>query len=191
MNDKKLILKILEGNNQAFSLLIEKYTKLVYSSIYRLIKNKTEAEDIFQEVFIELHRSAEHLKNDNDISGWLFKVAYNKSISFLRKKNPAKANFIPEDQSEQESVQPKRFIETETPHHKLLEQEAEFILYDAIDQLPEMQKKALLLHKFEDYSHKEIAEQLDISLSSVESLIYRAKVKLRKLLHSYFKKHLK
>ena len=71
------------------------------------------------------------------------------------------------------------------------EQEAGFVLYTAIDRLPEMQKKALLMHKFEDYSHKEIGEMMQLSVASVESLIYRAKVSLRKSLYSYFKKHLK
>lgn len=192
MNDKQLIEKILEQNDVAFAILVEKYKKLVYSAIYRLVRDSTNAEDIFQDVFIEVHRSIHFLRNENDLSGWLFKISYNKAISFLRKKNPARANSNFDQGHHLENETNKySLIDHHTPEQKLENQEAEIILYTAIDKLPEMQKKALLLHKFEDFSHKEIGEMMDLSVSSVESLIYRAKINLKKSLYSYFKKQLK
>jgi RNA polymerase sigma-70 factor (ECF subfamily) len=122
----------------------------------------------------------------------LFKIAYHKTISFLRKKNPPRAAGITDENGLSE---PGRFsvslVDYQTPARKMEEQEAEFLLYAAIDRLPEMQKKVLLMHKFEDYSHKEIGEMMHLSVVSVESLIYREKVSLRKSLYSYFKKHFK
>jgi len=192
MNDKQLIEKILEQNDQAFCLLVEKYKKLVYAAIFRLVREKADAEDIFQDVFLEVYRSIHFLRNENDLSGWLFKISYNKSISFLRKKNPARANSnFDNEQKFASSTNKYSLIDLQTPAKKMEEQEAEIILYAAIDQLSEMQKKALLMHKFENYSHKEISEIMDLSISSVESLIYRAKVNLKKSLYSYFKKHFK
>lgn len=191
MNDKQLIKQILQQNDKAYQLLVEKYKKLVYSAIYRLVRDTSDAEDIFQDVFLEVFRSIHFLRNENDLSGWLFKISYNKAISFLRKKNPARANSNFENEFQLAGETNKySLIEHQTPDRKLEEQEAEFILYTAIDQLPEMQKKALLMHKFECYSHKEIGEIMNLSISSVESLIYRAKVSLKKSLYSYFKKHL-
>lgn len=191
MDDKLLIKQLVAQNDQAFEILVEKYKKLVYAAIYRLIRNPSDAEDLFQEVFIEVYRSIHYLRNENDLSGWLFKIAYNKAISFLRRKNPARANQTTYEDQKLEAEAPKRFwIDHQTPSRQLEDREALFILYKAIDQLPEMQKKVLLMHKFENYSHKKIGEQMDLSVSSVESLIYRAKISLRKSLYTYFKKHL-
>ena len=191
MDDKQLIRKILERDDLAFGIFVEKYKKLVYTAIYRLVRDTSDAEDIFQDVFLEVYRSIQYLRNENDLSGWLFKIAYNKSISFLRKKNPARANSNNYEDQKIESEKTKfSLVDHQTPSKKLEEQEAEIALYTAIDRLPEMQKKALLLHKFEDYSHKEIGEMMGLSISSVESLIYRAKIALRKSLYLYFKKHL-
>ena len=192
MDDRLLIEKILARNEQAFSHLVEKYKKMVFSTIFRLVLNKSDAEDLFQEVFLEVYRSIHHLRNENDISGWLFKVAYNKSISFLRKKNPAKANPENKESSPLFLVQSGlKFADKETPVDKMEQKEARQILFQAIDRLPELQKKVLLMHKFEDFSHHEICLTLNLSQASVESLIYRAKYNLRKSLHSYFKKYLK
>jgi len=191
MDDKQLIRKILDQNDLAFSILVEKYRKLVYAAIHRLVHDSADAEDIFQDVFLEVFRSIHFLRNENDLSGWLFKISYNKAISFLRKKNPARANSNPyHDQKLESETHKYSLVDHQTPSKKLEEQEAEIVLYTAIDRLPEMQKKALLMHKFEDYSHKEISEILEISIPSVESLIYRAKVALKKSLYMYFKKHL-
>ena len=142
MNDRKLIQQILKQNDQAFALIVDKYKKLVYNAVFRIIRNQSEAEDIFQEVFIELHRSAAHLSNDDDISGWLFRVAYNKSISFLRKKNPAQANKETSDEKENQQNNI-RFIDKKNPLEELQAKEAEQVLMDAIDQLPEMQQKMI------------------------------------------------
>lgn len=188
MNDKQLIEKILQNNDKAFSLLIKKYQSLVFNTCYRLVKNRTDTEDLFQDVFLEVHRSLIHLRNENDISGWLFKIAYSKSISFLRKKNPAKASSNTEfEVSINRLEQSLKHTERETPEKKLEKQEANKILFNAIDQLPENQKKALLLHKFEGHSHKEICKIMELSQASVESLIYRAKLTLRKSLLTFFK----
>lgn len=192
MDDKELVKRILARDEEAFRVLIEKHEKLVYTAIYRIVPNQSDAEDLFQDVFLEVYRSIHHLRNENDLSGWLFKIAYNKSISFHRKKNPAKANLVTSDFSPMLSVQNQiKYSDKETPAQKLEQAEASRIFFSAIDQLPDMQKKVLLMHKFEDYSHLEICAELNLSRASVESLIYRAKYSLRKSLNVYFKNHIK
>ncbi len=191
MNDKQLIKKILENNDQAFSILVEKYKKLVYAAIFRLVHDRNDAEDIFQDVFIEVYRSIYYLRNENDLSAWLFKISYNKTVSFLRKKNPARVNTDFDKECKLQAVANNdSVVDYQTPARKLEDQEIKYVLYAAIDRLPEMQKKVWLMHKFEDYSHKEIGEKLELSVASVESLIYRAKFTLRKSLYAYFKKNL-
>lgn len=189
MQDPEIIDKILRNDHAGFELLIKKYQDLVYATCFRLLKNRADSEDISQEVFLEIFRSLVHLKNVDDMSGWIFRIAYSKCISLLRKKNPAKAasSVDPEQTVKQLEMDPKN-SNRETPYHSLEQKEASIILFEKIDQLPDNQKRAILLHKFEGYSHKEICEKMDLSQASVESLIYRAKVSLRKSLVSYFEK---
>jgi RNA polymerase sigma-70 factor (family 1) len=186
MEDRQLLNLLLKNNNLAFRSLIEKYKKLVYNTAFRLVRNQADAEDIFQDVFLEVYKSCQYVKNENDLTMWLYKIAYNKSISFLRKKNPAKAEDQPENGSASETLQ-KIYIDHNTPANRLEQKEAVKNLYIFIDQLPDNQKKVLLMHKFEGYSQKEICEQLDLSPTSVESLIYRAKKNLKQKLTDYLK----
>lgn len=192
MDDRQLIIQILEQNDQAFSILVDKYKRLVYAAIFRLVRDGNDAEDIFQDVFLEVYRSIHYLRNESDLAAWLFKISYNKSISFLRKKNPAKASALEVDKQECcAGIHAKHWVDQDTPALKMEEREAEFLLYLAIDRLPEMQKRVLLMNKFEGYSHKEISDLTDLTIASVESLIYRAKKSLRKSLCTYFRNNLK
>jgi len=117
---------------------------------------------------------------------WIYKISYNKSISYLRKKNPAKANSESSDSFGQ-NMECQEFIEKNTPAKLLEHKENIATLYRLIDQLPDNQKKVLLLHKFEGLSQKQICELLNISIDSVESLIYRAKKNLKRKLTEFLK----
>jgi RNA polymerase sigma-70 factor (ECF subfamily) len=187
MQDLEILDKIHLNDHAAFDLLIEKYQGLVYSTCFRLLKTQADSEDLTQEVFMEIFRSIVHLKNVEDMSGWIYRISYCKCISFLRKKNPAKSasHADPGDVIKSLDRRPGH-SNRETPLKTLEKKEASIVLFEKIDQLPEKQKRAILLHKFEGYSHKEICEKMELSQASVESLIYRAKVSLRKSLVSYF-----
>ncbi len=192
MNDKHLIKEIGRENDLAFGILIKKYEKLVFNTSFKLVQNFNDAEDICQEVFLKVYHSIHQLRSENDLSGWLFRITYNKSLSFLRKKNPAKANSINNiDKNFLNESMNSSFIDKNTPAHTLEQKEAAEELFKAIENLPEMQKKAFLLHKFEDHSYKEICEILNLTQASVESLIYRAKANLRKSLLNFFNNNFK
>lgn len=190
MQDQEIIRKILLNDEVGFTQLIKKYQDLVYSTCFRLLGNRADAEDLSQEVFLEVFRSLVYLKNTEDMTGWIYRISYTKCISFLRRKNPAKAS--PGKDSEQvilqmEGASPEK--NRDTPHQTLEQKEAAAHLFEKIDKLPEKQKRAFLMHKFEGYSHREICETLDLTQASVESLIYRAKVSLRKSLVNYFENY--
>ncbi len=190
MRDQEIFDRILRNDQAAFKSLILKYQDLVYSTCFRLLKNLHDSEDLSQEVFLEIFRSIVHLKNVDDMSGWIYRISYSKCISFIRKKNPAKASsdLDPGDTVKHIDKQ-SGHSNRETPEKTLEQKEAAIELFEKIDQLPEKQKRAILLHKFEGYSHKEICEKMNLSQASVESLIYRAKVSLRKSLVSYFENY--
>ena len=188
MDDRQIIKGIIQNHEPSFRHLIEKYQRLVFGSSFRIVGNTSDAEDICQEVFLEVFRSIHKLRNEDDLSGWLFKIAKNKSISLLRKRNPAKAHTAEDNHLylSQEKLSKKQ-TDHNTPARKLEEKEARQVLFQAIDCLPKKQKRVLLMHKFEDYSQKDICSTLNLTQASVESLIYRAKNNLRKSLFSYFK----
>jgi len=191
MNDKQLIKGIIRNHDPSFRALIEKYKRLIFGSAYRIVGNTSDAEDICQEVFLEVFKSIHKLRNEDDLSGWLFKIAKNKSISLLRKRNPARAHTAEDIHcSIVQNKISESHSEENTPARKMEDDEARQHLFQAIDCLPEKQKRVLLMHKFEDYSQKEICDALNLSQASVESLIYRAKSNLRKSLFSYFKNQL-
>jgi len=191
-DDRILVGKILENNRQAFGTLVTKYQRMVYATCYRLVRCQTDAEDLSQEVFVECFRSLHLVQKDNDLSGWLFKIASNKSLSFLRKHNPARIGKSTSVENAFKADNNKSHLaETSTPYSKLEHEDTRKTLFQAIDLLPENQKKAILLHKFDNLSQKEIGERMNLSQESVESLIYRAKTNLRKSLYSYFKQHFK
>ncbi len=190
MQDQEIIDRILLNDQAGFELLIKKYQDLVYGTCFRLLKNQPDAEDLSQETFMEIFRSLVQLKSVDDMSGWIYRISYCKCISFLRKKNPAKASSKNDPKEVADSLDKHPgHNNKETPHKALEEKEANIELFEKIDQLPINQKRAILLHKFEGYSHKEICEEMSLSQASVESLIYRAKVSLRKSLFSFFENY--
>jgi len=183
MTDSQLIKEIRQNNDLAFRALINKYKNLVYNTAFRLVKSPEDAKDIFQDVFLEIYKSCDAVRFDEDLTVWIYKIAYNKSISFLRKKNPARADSkLGEPEEEQYNPQ---LIDKNNPARQLEQKENVSALYRLIDQLPDNQKQVLLLHKFEGLSQKEICDKLNISAHSVESLIYRAKKNLKLKLKEY------
>ncbi len=183
MTDSQLIQEIRQNNDLAFRALITKYKNLVYSTAFRLVRNTEDAEDIFQDVFLEVYKSCDAVRFDEDLTVWIYKIAYNKSISFLRKKNPARINKnTGEPENEQNNP---LLIDKNNPAKQLEQKEHITALYRFIDQLPENQRKVLLLHKFEGLSQKEICDKMNMSAHSVESLIYRAKKNLKLKLNHY------
>ena len=87
MTDSQLIKEIRQNNDLAFRALINKYKNLVYNTAFRLVKSPEDAKDIFQDVFLEIYKSCDAVRFEEDLTVWIYKIAYNKSISFLRKKN--------------------------------------------------------------------------------------------------------
>jgi RNA polymerase sigma-70 factor (ECF subfamily) len=170
----------------AFKRLVEEYQNMVFRTCVGIIHNTDDADDVTQEVFIEAFNSIQKFRADSKVSTWLYRIAINKSLNFVRdnKRNlflqSIGLNNVPEINDQVNSF--------EQPHEALIEKQKKEILDNAIDSLPKNQRSAFVLNKIEDLSYKEIADVLDISISSVESLLFRAKKNLQqKLLHCYKK----
>lgn len=192
MDDHELIQKVLQNNDHsAFTLLVNKYQKMVINTCRGFVNSYADAEDLTQDVFIELFESLPNFRNESKLSTWIYRIAVNKSLNYIRrKKRETIFSSITSmfGASEKESL----LVDTSSDSsdeadHDINTKELHRTLKQAINNLPNNQKIAFILNKYQDLSYKEVADVMDISLSSVESLIFRAKANLQKLLSDFYK----
>ena len=172
MGEKEMIKAILEGDQKAFKLLVDTYQLMVVNTCHAFVHDRNEAEDIAQDVFIQVFESLGKFRFESKLSTWLYRIAVNRSINHC--KSP-RGRAIKVD------------IESwkQMPQQQLLEEQEQLeLLHRAIDRLPENQRTALILNKYEELSYKEIAEVMGVTLSSVESLLFRAKNNLEKIFNT-------
>lgn len=186
MTDKQLISRIIEGDQSAFKQLVETYQDKTYSICLNYVKNEEDAEDISQEVFIEIFRSIKKFKGEAKLSTWIYRIATNKSLEQLRRsKTKKRFGFFSSLFGKEESLG-KQYSDFDHPGVKLENKERATVLFKHIENLPDNQRIAFQLHKIEGINYQEIAQVLNTSLSSVESLMFRARKNLQKSLKSFY-----
>ncbi len=191
MEDTELIKAVKAGETGAFQTLVEQYQDRVINTCYGFVRDREDAKDIAQEVFIEIYQSLEKFREEAKLSTWIYRISVTKSLDFLRRKNRKKRmgqfkKLFNIDDVAERIEQPSG----NNPDKNMEARERAQILQQAMDRLPENQKIAITLSKYEGFSNKEISEIMNTSVSSVESLIHRAKVNLKKKLYRYYDKHL-
>jgi RNA polymerase sigma-70 factor, ECF subfamily len=170
-SDKQLIEQIAAGNPEALGQFTLRYQDMALSLAYRNTQNWTDAEDIVQEAFIRVFKSANRYKGQSGIKTWLYRIVVNLCIDHQRKnKSSISLDTMATD-----------LVSQSTPDH-LEAQETAALVQKAVYELPERQRIALILHRYENLSHSEISESTGWSRSTIESLLVRAYDKLRKKL---------
>lgn len=189
MEEKDFIGDLVSGQRSAYAKLIDMYEQKVYATCISFVPNKEDAEDIAQEVFIEVFNSINKFKGSSKLSTWIYRITTNKCLEFIRKKNTKKRFAFLKSISGNEVPLDKTNYFTEINHPGILmeNKETSAILFRAINQLPESQRVVFTLHKVDDKSHEEISEILQKSISSIESLMFRAKKNLQGLLENFYK----
>jgi len=189
MTNINLIDKIQKGDREAFNKLVLEYQQMVFNTCMGFVHSKADADDLSQEVFIEVYQSIAKFRKDSKISTWIYRIAVNKSLNFIRsQKKHSVLRSIESFFSTSENSQLE--IPENTNHQAdagVETEEQKEVLSKALNALAENQRIAFVLNKYEDLPYKEIAEIMDISLSSVESLIFRAKKNLQKKLLNFYK----
>ncbi len=150
------------------------------------MKNTEEAKDMAQEVFIHVYQNTSKFKGESLMSTWIYRIAVNKCLEEIRRRGRQKRSA--ELQDVDDSVVQNKVTDFQHPGIALENKERAAVLVNAIDQLPEQQKVAFTLAKVEHLSYEEIGKIMKKSSSSVESLIFRAKQNLKKLLEDYYGK---
>ena len=187
--DAALMLRVKRGDMQAFTELVEKYKQPVINIIFRTLRDATEAEDLAQNVFVQVHKSAHRYKVSAKFSTWLFTIARNLCLNEIRRRSRNPAQSLDETFDDDES-HPIRQVEDArifSAPENLLQRELQEKISSALAALPENQRTAILLCQQEELSYEEIAEVLGCSLSATKSLIHRGREALKEQLKPYLK----
>jgi RNA polymerase sigma-70 factor (ECF subfamily) len=185
--DAVLMLRVKRGDRAAFAGLVEKFKQPVLNFIYRTLRDETEAEDLAQNVFLQVYRSRSRYRRTAKFSTWLFTIARNLCLNELRRRSRHPAESIEETHTDHED-QPQRQYEDKSqmaPPEQLLHGELAQKIEEALAELPENQRSAILLCRQDELSYEEIAEVLDCSLSATKSLIHRGRETIKEKLKRY------
>lgn len=186
-SDTELMAQVAGGETHVFREIFEKYQNQVMNTIYRFTGDYNQAEDLTQDVFIRVFKSAKRYKPKAKFKTWLFKIVVNLCLNYRRDKarNRTQSLDAPLITANGEIVREVRAPDGDIPDVALEELELRKVVRDAIDSLPENQRMVVILQRFEEMSYKDISEALGISLSAVESLLFRARQNLKLELAPY------
>ncbi len=196
MDVSQLITGLQAGNQDAFRQLVETYQSRVYNTVLSIVRQPEEAEDVAQEVFVQVFESIQTFGGDGKLTAWIYRIATTKALEAYRKRHAQKrwgglpfafftSLFTSDGENDfDDRLHPVDFVH---PGVKLENQERATVLFAAIDRLTDQQKIAFTLHHVEGLSYQEITDVMQTSLSAVESLLHRAKANLRKRLANYYK----
>ncbi|MFK7850003.1 MAG: RNA polymerase sigma factor [Akkermansiaceae bacterium] len=181
--DHALMARIASGDHQAFRLLVERHQDAVVGTVSKMLGNSNDSEDIAQQVFIRVWKHAKRYKPDNKFTTYLYTIVrnlvYNESRRRSRKKTVS-ADQLGEESHFQTAEEP-----SARPDSSLLEAELTKAIDEAIQNLPEKQRLAVVLRRYENLPYDDIAVVLKTSVPSVKSLLFRARTALRESLDKY------
>jgi RNA polymerase sigma-70 factor (ECF subfamily) len=171
------------GDMAAFEQLVERHQRLVVGTVGRMLGTNSDAEDIAQQVFVRVWKNLKRYEPRAKFTTWLLKITRNLVFNELRRRSRHPA--VPLQSETDEEERPLKDENAVSPDATLLEHELQEAVDAAIAQLPETQRMAVVLRRYEELSYEEIAEALDQSVSAVKSLLFRARTELRESLKRY------
>jgi RNA polymerase sigma-70 factor (ECF subfamily) len=183
MEEKQIIEHLKNGDEFTYKYLYDLYMRMVYGVCFRMTGNNEEAEDAVQDVFIKAFNSINSFRGDSKLSTWIYRIAVNICINKSRRKKAI--NFLSLNFWEDEKGEKEMAVDNITPGDDLEKSEIYKIVQGAINTLPAKQKTAIILSRYQELSYKEISKIMGVSLSSVESLLFRAKENLAKKIIRY------
>jgi RNA polymerase sigma-70 factor (ECF subfamily) len=177
--------RIKAGDTEALRELIEAHQQRVIGTVAKMLGDETDAEDIAQQVFVRIWRSAPRYEPTAKFTTWLFKITRNLVFNELRRRRRHPAFSLDRKLDEDERPLPAADHVSKAPDVAMLDEEMQSAIQAAIDALPEVQRMAIILRRYDDISYEEIGEILDLSVPAVKSVIFRARTELREKLRRY------
>lgn len=182
-DDFSLMLRIGSGDHAAFRHLVERHQHAVIGTVAKMLGNSSEAEDIAQQVFLRIWKNAKRYRPEAKFTTYLFTITRNLVFNETRRRTRKKE--VSSDEREEQSNHLIEASPDRQPDAELLQSELQRAIDDAIASLPETQRMAVVLRRYEQLSYEEIAEVLHLSVSAVKSLLFRARTALREALSGY------
>ena len=183
-DEQELVARAQNGDTEAFNPLMYKYQQKIYNLIYRKVRDPETAKDLCQEVFLKAWQALPNFNGQSLFYSWLYQIAVNRSIDFLRKRN--RQNILGFEELPQNADETLRMTEMQLSPCVILERkELEYIIRKATQQLPLGQRRAFYLRHREELPIKEIASRLGKSENTVKTYLYHARRKLRRMLLPY------
>ena len=175
------------GDRAEFALFVEAYSGQVYRLGLKMLQNSQDAEDILQETFIKAYKALPNFEGRSSLSTWLYRIATNEALMFLRKKRPEQVSVDEPLENEDGDERPRQIIDwCCLPENELMSTESRANLDHSVQQLPDGLRAVFLLRDIEGLSTRETADVLDISESAVKTRLSRARFRLRELLSAYY-----
>lgn len=190
MQEAEMVQRIVEGEQELFAELVRAHQTLVFRTCMGLTHSQEDAEDLTQEVFISAYQQLDRFKGESKLSTWLYRMAVNASLNHIRSSKKRSIfqrieGFFTRDKAE---VPPAASPATDTPEGQLIATQESEAIERAIAGLPENQRVAFILSRYDELPQAEIAAVMGISEGAIEQLLQRAKANLRKTLTAYYKK---
>jgi RNA polymerase sigma-70 factor (ECF subfamily) len=187
MDDAAIMLELRTGNMAGFDYLIQKYRKPIIHFMYRMVRNQAVAEELAQEVFLRVYRSRETYRAEARFSTWLYRIATNLGVNYARDtRHERAASTVYLDETDAETgTTPDVADSTPDVEANLLRQERLNAIREHVMALPERQRMAVLMHKYEGMDYKQIGDVLKLSESATKSLLFRAYQTLRDKLKAF------
>ncbi len=186
-SDEELVERFVDGENDSFSMLVERYEARIYSIAYGIMGSRDEAEDLSQEVFIKVYENLGHFRGKSKFYTWIYRITVNVCLSAQRKKSRSK-RIISMSRLSGVNANPGEVEladETFSPEKVLKDRELSSKIQVAINSLPRILRITFTLREFEDLSYRELARILRCSMGTVKSRLSRARESLRQTLTPY------
>jgi len=185
LNDRDvgLMLRVREGDNEAFELLVELHQSAVIGTVAKMLGGASEAEDIAQQVFIRIWKSAKRYQPQAKFTTWMFTITRNLVFNETRRRK--RKPTVSVEEREEESHQQVEDVHSTTPDQDVLHSELERAVDDEIQALPDKQRLAVVLRRYEEMPYDEIGRVLSMSVPAVKSLLFRARTQLKESLEKY------
>jgi len=181
LSDAEMMLRVKAGDESAFDYLVQKYRRPMIGLMYRMAHNRAAAEDLAQEVFLRIYRSRESYEPSAKFSTWLYRIATNLAVNYARDtRHERRENTTPLDEADEETGQTLD-LPDKTPNveEQILRRERLRAIRQKVESLPERQRMAVLMHKYQQMDYRQIAQVLKLSESATKSLLFRAYEALR------------
>jgi RNA polymerase sigma-70 factor (ECF subfamily) len=185
-SDLDLMLRVRDGDAASFEVLLRRYRLPLVSYFRRMVRDQALAEDLAQEVFLRVYKSRERYQPEARFTTWLYRIATNLALNAIRDRKDEVAGKASDDSGGGSILE--LFVDPQpTVEQRLMQGDRERVIRQAVEALPENQRAAVILHKYQEVDYRQIAGILSISESAVKSLLFRAYEALRERLEPLFR----